>query len=51
MKQLIINVFFPVLIFFRYLTSTEGSDTLPQEKRLRIFFHVFMGLPVSADNQ
>ncbi|XP_020611050.1 E3 ubiquitin-protein ligase TRIP12-like isoform X1 [Orbicella faveolata] len=29
----------------RYLTSTEGSDTLPQEKRLRIFFHVFMGLP------
>lgn len=29
----------------RYITSTEVSDALPQEKRLRIFFHVFMGLP------
>ena len=31
----------------RYLTSTEADDALPQEKRMRIFFHVFAGLPVS----
>lgn len=29
----------------RYLTSTEADDALPQEKRMRIFFHVFAGLP------
>lgn len=29
----------------RYLTSTAANDALPQEERLRIFFHVFMGLP------
>ena len=47
-------VFIDLLIYLfiyislhRYLTSTEADDALPQEKRMRIFFHVFAGLPVS----
>ena len=47
-------VFIPLFIYLfiyisllRYLTSTEADDALPQEKRMRIFFHVFAGLPVS----
>ncbi|XP_015777775.1 PREDICTED: E3 ubiquitin-protein ligase TRIP12-like [Acropora digitifera] len=34
----------------KYLTSTAADDALPQEKRLRIFFHVFMGLPEEASS-
>lgn len=38
---------FIYIFLLRYLTSTEADDALPQEKRMRIFFHVFVGLPVS----